>query len=205
MSAQLSLSALYHRRYNVASDPGEIFAMGAGYERSSPMVNLQVRYKLGLSALGGEYLFHKFSWSQEIRSYVGWQTLWVQRTVWGWREGREPEERDFNLRDFPGLRAFAPQSDWVFAQVNELRLPIPTLNKIDIGPIPFSVGMIAFANMAILNIGKRDVRAEVGVGIVVGFYRSPIVYIEYPLWVNTLEGAIQSVSVRFERTVQFGF
>lgn len=203
--AQLSLSALHHRRYTVASDPGVVFAVGVGYERSSSLVGLRVIYKLGLNALGGEYAFQKFSWNQEIRNDLAWQTLWVQRTVLGWREGREPEERDFNLRDFPGFRAFAVSSDWVFAQVNELRLPIPALNKIDIGPIPLSIGAIAFVNMAILKLDKNAVRAEAGVGLIVGLYRSPILYIEYPLWVNTLEGALQRVTVRFERAVQVRF
>lgn len=201
---QLSLSALYHNRYDVARDPGRIFSVGMSYERRSRVTRLTASYTVGLATWGGEYAFQKFSWSQEIRARLWWQTLWVQRTVWGWREGRAPEERDFNLKDFAGFRAFDIQSDWVFAQSNELRLPIPALNKIDIGPIPFSVGAIAFVNMAILKAGQHTVRAEAGLGVTVGFYGSPIVYVEYPLWVNTHEGAQLGWSVRFEREFRFG-
>lgn len=154
---------------------------------------------------GGEYAFQKFSWSQEIRVREWWQTLWVQRTVWGWREGREPEERDFSLRNFAGFRAFDVQSAWVFAQSNELRLPVPGFNKIDLGPIPLSVGGIAFVNIAILKAESYAVRAEVGLGVMLGFYGSPVLYIEYPLWVNTQEGAQRGWIVRFEREFRMGF
>ncbi len=204
-AVQLSLSALYHDRYDVAHDPGRIFSVGVSYERRSQITRLLMSYELGLNVWGGEYAFQKFSWSQEIRNRLWWQMLWVQRMVWGWRERREPEERDFHLRDFAGLRAFDVQSDWVFAQVNELRLPIPALNKIDIGPIPLSVGAIAFVNMALISLEQRALRAEVGLGVTVGFYGAPIVYIEYPLWVNTQEGTRLGWSVRFEREFQIGF
>ncbi len=201
---QLSLNALYHNRYNVARDPGRLFSIGMSYERRSRVARLALSYKLGLNVWGREYAFQKFSWSHEIRTRLWWQTLWVQRTVWGWREGRAPEERDFRLKDFAGFRAFDLQSDWVFAQSNELRLPIPTLNKIDIGPIPFSVGAIAFVNVAILKAEQHVVRAEAGLGVTLGFYGSPIVYVEYPLWVNTQEGAQVGWSVRFEREFRVG-
>lgn len=200
---QFSLSALYHNRYDVARDPGRLFSVGMSYERRSRVTSLAVSYTLGLPLWGGEYAFQKFSWSQEIRVRLWWQTLWVQRTVWGWREGRAPEERDFRLKDFAGFRAFDVQSDWVFAQVNEVRLPIPRLNKIDIGPIPLSVGAIAFVNAAIIGQEQRKVRAEVGLGVTLGVYGSPILYIEYPLWVNTREGAQVGWSVRFERAIGF--
>ncbi len=204
-NVQLSLSALYHDRYDVASDPGRVFAVGASYERESQITRLAVSYNVGLRAWGGEYAFQKFSWIQEIRNRLGWQTLWVQRTVWGWREGRAPEERDFNLKDFAGFRAFAVQSDWVFAQSNELRLPIPALNKIDLGPIPISVGAIVFVNMAILRAEGSPVRAEVGLGVTIGLYGAPILFVEYPLWVSTEEGARRGWSVRVEREFQIGF
>ncbi|MCL6642555.1 MAG: hypothetical protein K6T71_04440 [Candidatus Bipolaricaulota bacterium] len=204
-NVQLSLSVLYHNRYDVASDPGRVFAVSASYKRSSQITKLTVSYKVGLRAWGGEYAFQKFSWSQEIQSRLWWQTLWVQRTVWGWREGREPEERDFTLRDFAGFRTFDVQSDWVFAQSNELRLPIPALNKIDVGPIPISVGAMVFANMAILQMESYAVRAEVGLGVTIGLYGSPILLIEYPLWVSTEEGARRGWSVRVEREFRIGF
>jgi len=204
-NVQLSLSALYHNRYNVASDPGRVFAVSASYERRSQITRLAVSYTVGLRAWGGEYAFQKFSWSQEIRNRLWWQTLWVQRTVWGWRQGRAPEERDFNLKDFAGFRAFAVQSDWVFAQSNELRLPIPALNKIDLGLIPLSVGAMVFANMAILKMESYAVRAEVGLGVAIGLYGSPIVFIEYPLWVSTEESARRGWSVRVEREFRIGF
>lgn len=203
--AQLSLSALYHNRYDVARDPGRLFSVGTSYERRSRVTRLTANYTLGLTLWGGEYAFQKFSWSQEIRNRLWWQTLWVQRTVWGWREGRAPEERDFRLKDFAGFRAFDVQSAWVFAQSHELRLPIPMLNKIDIGPIPFSVGAIAFVNMAILKAEQHVVRAEAGLGVTLGFYGSPVVYIEYPLWVNTQEDAQLGWSVRVEREFRIGF
>ncbi len=204
-SVQLSLSALYHNRYDVASDPGRVFSVSASYQRSSAITKLAVSYTAGLTMWGGEYAFQKFSWSQEIRVREWWQTLWVQRTVWGWREGREPEERDFSLRNFAGFRAFDVQSAWVFAQSNELRLPVPGFNKIDLGPIPLSVGGIAFVNIAILKAESYAVRAEVGLGVMLGFYGSPVLYIEYPLWVNTEEGAQQGWSVRLEREFPIGF
>jgi len=204
-NVQLSLSALYHDRYDVASDPGRVFVLGASYERRSQITRLAVSYTVGLRAWGGEYAFQKFSWIQEIRNRLWWQTLWVQRTVWGWREGRAPEERDFNLKDFAGFRAFAVQSDWVFAQSNELRLPIPALNKIDLGPIPISVGAMVFANMAILKMEGYAVRAEVGLGVTIGLYGAPILFIEYPLWVSTEESARRGWSVRIEREFRIGF
>ncbi len=204
-NVRLSLSALYHDRYDVASDPGRVFAVGASYERESQITRLAVSYNVGLRAWGGEYAFQKFSWIQEIRNRLGWQTLWVQRTVWGWREGRVPEERDFNLKDFASFRAFAVQSDWVFAQSNELRLPIPALNKIDLGPVPISVGAMVFANMAILKMEGYAVRAEVGLGVAIGLYGAPILFVEYPLWVSTEEGARRGWSVRVERKFRIGF
>lgn len=202
---RFSLSALYHNRYDVARDPGRLFSVGMSYERYSQVTRLAVNYTVGLALWGGEYAFQKFSWSQELRVRLWWQTLWVQRTVFGWREERAPEERDFRLKDFAGFRAFDVQSDWVFAQTNELRLPIPMLNKIDIGPIPLSMGAIIFANAAVFDREQRKVRAEVGLGVTLGFYGSPIVYIEYPLWVNTQEGARVGWSVRFEREFRIGF
>lgn len=202
---QLSLSALYHNRYDVLRDPGRVFAMGMSYERRSQPTRLAVSYARGLNTWGGAYAFQKFSWSQEIRVRLWWQTLWVQRTVWGWREGRAPEERDFNLKDFAGFRAFDIQSAWVFAQSNELRLPIPAFNKIDIGPIPLSVGASVFVNAAILKAERYVVRAEAGLGVTLGFYRSPILHVEYPLWVSTQEGAQLGWSVRFEREFRIGF
>jgi hypothetical protein len=204
-NVQLSLSALYHDRYDVASDPGRVFAVSASYERRSQITKLAVSYQVGLHLWGGEYAFQKFSWSQEVRLRLWWQTLWVQRAVWGWREGRAPEERDFKLKDFAGFRAFDVQSDWVFAQSNELRLPIPALNKIDLGPIPLSVGAIVFVNMAILRAERSPVRAEVGLGVTIGLYGAPIVFIEYPLWVSTEEDARRGWSVRVEREFRIGF
>ncbi len=205
---RLSLGIFSHYRYNVAEDAGVVRGLHSSYEldsryRRGVSVNLKIAHRLGLRVLMSEHEFSKISAELKLQYRLAWQTPLTARVFWGRRVGIEPAEKGFDLKRDGSFRGFSGEVNELKALGLEVRRPLPGLNKIDIGPIPLSLGASAFANAAVIELEPRTLRAEVGVGVTVGLYGAPIVHIEYPLWVST--GARPGWSVRLERDFSVSF
>lgn len=206
---RLSLGIFSLNRYNVTEDYGLVRGLRVGYEMTSQYrrgitVNLKTDHRIGLRAWMSEYAFTRTSAELQLRYRLAWQTPLSARLFWGKREGYEPTAQGFDLQRDGGFRGFSGFVDSLSVIGLEVRRPIPGVNKINVGPIPFSVGMILFSNVGVVS--HSALRADAGLGVSVGVYGSPIVYFEYTLWTNTDESnARLGWSVRFEREFQIGF
>jgi hypothetical protein len=104
-----------------------------------------------------------------------------------------------------GFRGFSEEVNKLAVLGLELRRPLPGLNKIDVGFVPVSIGVMLFGNVGL--VGKSsELLADAGLGVTLGVMGSPIVYFEYTLWTNTEEHkARRGWSVRLEREFRIGF
>jgi hypothetical protein len=208
---KFSLGLFSQNRYNVAEDPGLVRGLRVDYELTSQYrrgvtVTLKLDHRAGLRAWMSDYTFKKTSAELRLQYRLTWQTPLIMRLFWGERDGYEPLERGFDLQRDGNFRGFSGFVDALSAVGLELRRPIPGLNKIDIGFVPFSIGAIVFGNVGLVIPSHFALRADVGVGVTLGVYGSPIISVEYTLWTNTYENnARLGWSVRFEREFRVGF
>ncbi len=207
---RLSLGIFSHNRYNVTEDYGLVRGLRISYELTSQhrrgfSVNLKLEHRVGLGAWMSDYAFKKTSAELRLQYRLAWQTPLSARLFWGKRDGHEPTEKGFDLQRDGGFRGFSGPVNLLSVVGLEIRRPIPGLNKIDIGFIPFSLGVIVFGNAGLVMPSHFALRADGGLGVTLGLYGSPIVSFEYTLWTNTYENnARRGWGVRFERSFSFG-
>jgi hypothetical protein len=207
---QLAVGLFAHDRYNVSRDAGVVRGLRVSYALSSQYrrgvaITFKIDHRAGLGALQSEYLFGRTSAELRLQYRIAWQTPLIVRSFWGRREGSEPAAQGFDLQKDGGFRGFSEEVNNLAVLGLELRRPLAGLNKIDVGFVPVSIGVMLFGNVGL--VGKSsELLADAGLGVTLGVMGSPIVYFEYTLWTNTEEHkARRGWSVRVEREFRIGF
>jgi hypothetical protein len=204
----LRLGPFYRDRHDVEEDPGKSIGLFANYRmdlrnQRARFITLILDHKRSLDQ--SDFSFEISSAEVQIKQRVFWQTYLSGRVFYGLKSGSEPIDSNFNLIDHGLLRTFERQSDELIAGNLNFEFPLPGLNSIDIGilPIPASVGGFIFADAAIFPNDNNAMRADVGIGLMLGpLGQRDLLRFEYPLWLNTEEdGGVKEF--RFQMNARF--
>lgn len=188
----LEARPFYRYLYNLSGDEGAVSGITLHDKlevqgKAGKEVTLNLGYKGSFAALGSDFPFSKYSLDLRPRQRVSWQTHLSARLFVGVLQGKSPNEAErFDIRKDAGFHTFHRNDNQAIALNLSLTFPILLLNKIDIGPIPISLGFIAFGDLGWFGDTRETVRAEAGWGLTCAPYGSDIsLRLEQVLWVNT--------------------
>ena len=189
----LGITSFFDNRYDVDEDLGKSMGLNFNYElllrdQRARFITLILDHTRNLP--DSDFVYEKYSADIRINQRVAWMTYLNLRAFAGEKTGAEPVDGDFNLQDHGMFRTFERQADSLRVANVDLRFPLPGLNYIDVGfiPFPFSMAGILFADAALFPAENEDMRAAAGIGITIGVFGDrDILRFEYPLWVNTEE------------------
>lgn len=179
-------------RYGVTEEPGRVRGLKLSYQLSGEDRRGwwgKLSLEQSLSLVRSDYEFAKFSVEAQLHRRIAWQTQLGVRLLWGKKEGREPLDADFTLREHGLLRTFERRAERLLALNLNVRFPLAGLNFLELPPVPLplSVGGIIFAD-GVLMENSTEVRAEAGIGLTFGPYgQRDLVRLELPLWLSTEE------------------
>jgi hypothetical protein len=188
----LEARPFYKDLYNSSGDRGIVSGIAlrdtfSVQDKQGKEITLNLNYKGSFATLGSDFPFSRYSLDLRLRQRVSWQTHFSTRLFVGGLQGKTPNDAErFDIRKDAGFHTFNRDDNQAMAMNLSLTIPIPPLNKIDIGPIPISFGFIVFSDLGWLDDNFAAVRAEAGWGLTCAPYGSNMnLRLEQVLWVNT--------------------
>jgi len=190
----VKLRAFYKDLHNVSGDRGTV----SGIELIDELVlkhkegwraSLKLDYGGSFAAFESDFPFNRFMTELGLRQRLSWRTHLDVRLFLGMLQGRMPnDEGRFSIRRDGHFRTFKRDDDLITAINLSLNAPIPQLNKLDLGPIPLSLGLVVFADLGRFGPGFGATCAELGWGLMIGIYGLEGLFrLEQVLWTNTRE------------------
>lgn len=204
----LGFGPFYRDRHDVDADPGISIGAFANYrlelrDQRARVITLILNHRRNLEP--SDFSFSKSSIDVRIEQRIFWQTYLGGRVFYGLKTGSEPVDDSFNLVEHGFLRTFDRSSDRLISANAKLEFPLPKLNYIDIGflPIQLSAAGFFFADGALFPDEENELRADAGVGLMLGFYGArDLLRLELPLWVNTEDDGGKK-ELRFQVSAEF--
>jgi len=189
--SSLVIQPFYKDLYDVTGDQGRMSGLKLGdrlalTSKEGWKASLGLGYKGALAVLGSDFPFNRYSLDLRLEKRISWRTHLNARLSVGLLQGRTPNgEEKFNIRRDGGFRTFERDDDLMAAMNLSIDAPIPQLNRLDLGPIPLSFGLIIFSDWGWFSHGLTT-RAEVGWGLTFGLYGlEGLLRLEQVFWTNT--------------------